>query len=226
MQDYEKEILRIRKVLHKNRKKFWEENRKNFDANIKNILDQLKLTINIDDKWKVYITSFNFISEKEIPPFHYDSFSSTNLIAASKNQGYEIAMFINKARLGFLSFPALIPLMIHEIKHVEQAAKHPKKYLMSMIKDKISEKLEHEADKDIAKVSDEFRKEEILESILYCYDQWGWTAAQEMADFWHSKIETIYGFGYLKDMTKEEYAAFLEAKSKKDINRFIDFFAL
>ncbi len=40
----------------------------------------------------------------------------------------------------------------------------------------------------------------------------------------HKERQGIYGGGYIKEMTKEEYEAFLKAKKNKNINIFIDFF--
>ena len=45
-----------------------------------------------------------------------------------------------------------------------------------------------------------------------------------MADFMYKQREKIYGGGYIKEMTKEEYSAFLESLKRKDIDIFMNFF--
>ena len=223
MKTYLKEIEKIRKILKvpDKRKKFWEENKKNFDRNIKELFEELKKNLKIDKKWRVYVASFSFISEKEIKPYDYDSFSSTNLIAKSEKQGFEIGIFLNKARLGFLSKPALIPMMMHELKHVEQAARNTLEYVESMFNDKVSEKLEKEAERQ---TEEEFRKEQIFESVLYCFDLGGWKFAEKMAEFLYKKICKIYGRGYEEAMKEQEYGIFLQAKKEKRIEKFIEYF--
>src|SRR3989344_9659949 len=114
-----------RKRLETNRKKFWEENEKNFKKNVKNIIDNYSFP----KEWKIYVVASNFLFDRKIFPFDYDSWSSTNLIAATKKQGFEVMIFLNKARLEFLSLSALIHLIAHEMVHVTQATRNPKKYL-------------------------------------------------------------------------------------------------
>lgn len=221
-----KEIFRIRKRLEEavksGRNKFWQENKKNFEKNILEIFNKIKGK-NKNKKWKIYILASEFLGKKSMP-YDYDSFSSTNLIAATKQQGFEIMVFLNKARIGFLSLPALIPLILHEFKHVKQAEKNPKNYLLSMLDDKLSKRLEEEAEKEIEKVSDEFRKEYALESVLYCYDIGGWEKAEKMMNFLFEQ-DKFYGGGYEKGVSEKEYKAFLNAKKEKNINLFIDIFA-
>ncbi|MBI2629708.1 hypothetical protein HYW76_01275 [Candidatus Pacearchaeota archaeon] len=215
-----KEAENSRRMLKSGRKIFFSENTKNFEKNINKILNTFKKEI--PNGWKVYLTAGNFIGKEKIMPYDYDSFSSTNLIAASEKQGKEIMIFINKSRLGFLSLPALIPIIIHELEHVKQAANNPKKYLLSMTDDKLSIKLEAEAENAVKKLPEELRKQEILESVVYCFETEGWNAAVKMADFFIN-IEKMYGGGYLRNITSQEYEALLKARKKNNINIFIDF---
>ncbi len=216
-------ILELRKKIKdkKERKKIWLENKRNFEKNILKIFSKIK-NKNLNKKWKIYILVGSFLEKKALP-YSYDSFSSTNLLAASKKQGFEVMVFLNRARIEFLSLPALIPLILHELEHVKQAQKNPKEYLLSMLNDKLSEKLEKEAEKESKKVSDEFKKEYTLESVLYCYDLGGWKKAKKMADFLFNQ-EKLYGGGYEKGISVREYKAFLNAKKEKNINLFIEIF--
>ena len=213
-------LKKSRERVRKNRDEFWEENKRNFKKNIKKIMGLYP----VPEKWRLYFVASNFLFDKEIFPFDYDSWSSTNLIAATNKQGFEVMMFLNKARLQFLSLPALIPLIEHEFVHVLQAAKNPKKYLKSIINDFLSKKGEIEAEKKVKNISDEFRKQWVLESILYCYDLNSWEFAKKMADFFYIQMENMYGGGYDKGMTKKEYERFLQSQEKKDIFYFIDYF--
>ncbi len=219
---YLKEIKRCRNALKKNRRRFWSVNKKNFANNLRRIIKTQKLPRG----WKIYIIASRFLSDKKILPFDYDSWSSVNLIAATKKQGFEIMMFFNIDRAEFLSIPGLIPLVIHEFKHVKQAAKSPRNYIKGITDDKIGRFLEEDAENDTKKLSDEFRKEAALEKILYCYDLGGWKIAQKMANFMYKKREEIYGGGYQKEMIKDEFKVFIDAKINKDINIFIDFFRI
>lgn len=211
-----KQIPKIRKRLLKNRKKFWRDNKKNFKRNIKLLVNGAELP----KRWKIYIVASNFLFDKKIFPFDYDSWSATNLISATKKQKFEIMLFFNKARSEFLSMPALIPLIKHELYHVNQVAKNPKEYLLSIINDNLSRKLEIEAEKN-ARANDEFKKEWVLESVLYCHDMGGWKFSKKMADFLFKEMKNIYGGGYERVMTKKEYEIFLKAMKKKDIGIFI-----
>lgn len=192
------------------RKKFWLRNIKNFEKNLE-ILVPKKI-----GKYKVYLVCGEF-SGKKIMPYDTGSFSSCNLLAASKKQGYEIMVFLNKARLGFLSSEALMPVILHEIKHIRQAVRNPKEYLISIIDDKISIRLEKEAEK----IDDKLRKRYALESVLYCYDNYGWSGAEKMAKFLFNS-DKLYGGGYKKTLSLKEYKAFLEARKKKNIDIFIE----
>lgn len=213
-------IRKSRKLLRGNRLEFWEDNKKNFKKNIKKIMEMYP----VQKKWKLYIVASDFLFDRKVFPFDYDSWSSTNLIAATNKQGFEVMMFLNKARLQFLSFPALIPIIEHEFVHVLQAMKTPKKYLKSIINDSLSKKLEIDAENGTNYISDEFRRQWVLESILYCYDLNGWKFAKKMADFLYLEMENMYGGGYDKGMKKEEYEIFLKAEDKQNISIFINLF--
>ena len=94
-----------------------------------------------------------------------------------------------------------------------------------MINDNLSKKLEIEAEKKVRDISDEYRKQWVLESIVYCYDLKGWLFAKKMADFFHKQMENMYGGGYDKGMNHDEYMCFIKAMKKKDINFFINYFS-
>ena len=211
-----KQIPKIRKKLLKNRKKFWKDNKRNFKKNIKLLVNGAELP----KRWKIYIVASNFLFDKKVFPFDYDSWSATNLISATNKQGFEIMLFFNKARSEFLSLPALIPLVGHELYHTNQVAENPKKYLLSITNDNLSRKLEAEAEKNTY-INDEFRKEWVLESVLYCYDIGSWKFAKKMTNFLFKEMKNIYGGGYERGMTKEEYEMFLKAMKKKDLSIFI-----
>ena len=203
-----------RKRLETNRKKFWEENEKNFKKNVKNIIDNYSFP----KEWKIYVVASNFLFDRKIFPFDYDSWSSTNLIAATKKQGFEVMVFLNKARLKFLSIPALIPIIEHEMIHITQATRNPKKYLKSIVNDSLSKKLEIEAENQVKNIDDEFRKQWVLESILYCYDLYGWNFAKSMAIFFHKEMENMYGGGYDKGMSDQEFKMFTKANHQVEIS--------
>src|SRR3989338_8699113 len=217
---FEEQIDIWRKKLKGPRGPFWEDNRKNFKRNVKKIIDSNPLP----KGWKLYVAASNFLFDEKIFPFDYDSWSSTNLIAASKKQGYEIMIFLNKARLEFLSLPALVHLIAHEMVHVEQAAKNPERYLKSIVDDEIAKEGEIEAESRVRNLSDKFREQWVLESVVYCYDFGGLSFSKKMADFFHGELENLYGGGYDKGMTEEEYQAFLKAMKEKEIDIFIEFF--
>jgi hypothetical protein len=211
------------------RKKYWEKNKQECRKNTYIVFDYLRKKWKIKKKWKIHLLVSKFVleSESKIAPYNYNSFSLTNLIGASPKQGYEIVIFLNKARIGFASLPALIPIIAHEMYHIKQIDRNLKQYNNSFLNDNLSNILEKEADKAVFSITNinEFRKQEILESILYCYDNFGgWTGSKKMADFWFKKIEKIYGGGYTKNMTPKEYNVFLNAMKKNKINLFINHF--
>ncbi|MBI5803484.1 hypothetical protein HY448_02250 [Candidatus Pacearchaeota archaeon] len=220
MKDFSHLIAESRRKLKENRKEFWSNNKKNHEENLKKLIDSFK----IPKGWKLFVTASRFLSKREILPFENGSWSSTNLIAATEKQGFEMMIFFNKARLEFLSMPGLIPIVEHEIEHVRQAARNPKEFLDSIRNDELSRKLEAQADGQAGKISGELRKQWVLESVVYCYDLGSWKAAKKMADFFYKHLEKIHGGGYEKAMTREEYKTFLDSMKKKDIRIFINFF--
>ena len=220
MEEFLNIINTSKRRLVESRLSFWEENKRNFKRNIKKLMALYPMP----PGWKLYLVTSDFLFDKTIFPFDYDSWSSTNLIASTKKQGFEIMIFFNKARLEFLSLPALIPIVEHEFVHVKQAARNPKKYLKSLVNDRISKELEIEAEKSVRNISDEFRKQWVLESILYCYDLNGWSFAKKMADFLYNQMENMYGGGYDKGMTKSEYEVFLVSLQNRDISKFMEYF--
>lgn len=198
----------------KNRKQFWIRNIRNFEKNVSRLFPK-KI-----GRYKIYLVASEF-SGKKVMPYDYDSFSFVQLITSSKKQGYEILVFLNKARLAFLSRKALMYIIRHELEHIKQAIKYTKKYVFSVFDNKISKDLEIDAEK--ANKEDE-RKAYASESVLYCYDLGGWRKAEKMAKYLF-KQDKMYCGGYDKGLSKEEYGAFLHAKKMKDIKIFIDFFS-
>jgi len=165
-----KQIKKTRHEIKYNRKEFWQKNRVNFKNNIKNITSFFKFPEN----WNVNIIASRFLLDKHTLPYDKDVWSFSDVVAATKNQGFEIVIFFNKTDLEFLSAPALLPIVVHEIKHVYQAAENPIEYNKATINDDVNKKYEKEADEFAAKYSEEFRKENILEKIMFCYDEEGW----------------------------------------------------
>jgi len=218
---FQKEIFQCRNKLKKNRKPFWENNKKTFCKNIIDILESCELP----KKWKTYIVASSFLSDKKILPFDYDSWSIVNLIAATKKQGFEIMVFINRSRAEFLSRPAIVPLILHEIQHVRQVANNPKKYITSALDDKVARLFEEDAEKSIRHLSGEFKREAVLESVLYCYDIGGWDCATKMANFLYNEREELYSGGYDKDMTDSDFELFQKAKRENKIDLFINHFS-
>jgi len=217
---FQREISQCRNKLKENRKLFWEDNKKNFCKNVMEILQKCELP----KDWKTYVVAANFLSNKEILPFDYDSWSIVNLIAATKKQGFETMVFINRSRAEFLSRPAVVPLILHEVQHIRQAAKNPKKFIAAMLDDKIAKSFEIDAEKHVKCFTDEFRQEAVLESVLYCYDVGSWKYATRMANFLYKEREDLYSGGYDKGMKDSEFNLFQQAKLKKKIDLFIDYF--
>ena len=212
-------ISRCRKKLYSasSRKKFWEGNKKNFERNIKRIIRELKFP----KKWKVYIATGSFLTDKRLLPFDYDVWSGTFLSSATKRQGFEILMFLNRRWAEFLSIPALIPLVVHEAEHAKHAAKHPRESLKSYFDDTLAKKDEKTAELAVRKLPKEFQDEAALESILYCYDIGGWKVAKKMADYLWKEQAEIYSGGYDPGMTKAQYNLFLRSKKTRDIKSLI-----
>ncbi|MBI5871680.1 hypothetical protein HZB88_01190 [archaeon] len=217
-------ILECRSRLLNNRPEFWAGNIENFEKNALVVIR--KFQADIPSKWKVYVVVSTFLPYRKIRPYDYDSWSATNLIGATRRQGFEIMLFLNRARAEFLSIPALIPLIAHELKHTEQAANNPVRYLGSIMDDALSKEIEEKAERVSKQVPDECRREYVLESILYCYDAWKWAGAKEMADFMYKNHSRMYGGGYNDLMRKDEYKIFLTARKEKDINIFMQSFLI
>jgi hypothetical protein len=199
------------------RKKFWEENKANFEQNVKTIVRALISP----KKWKVYFATGNFLSEKQILPYDYDKWSGVFLVGATKGQGFEIMVFLNKASLEFLSLPALIPLIIHEAEHIKQIVRSPRKSFNGRFNDAFARHQEIEAERAVRRLPQKFVDEAALESILYCFDKGGWGMAQKMADFLYKKQPEAYGGGYDRGMTKEQHQLFLRSKKARNIRMFI-----
>jgi len=222
MESLLKELLTCRKKIKANRKKFWEENKKNFETNIQKLvkLNQDKLP----KGWKVYLVASSFLSDKEIKPYDYDAWSVTELVTATQRQGFEIMIFFNKSGSGFLSAPALLSLVVHEIRHANQAAEAPEHYHKGSLNDVIAREREVDAEKEVKKISEEFRRQSTLENVLYSFDTYGWKGAKEMAILLHKGTAELYAGGYDQEMTEQEYIVFLESEKKRDINIFLNYF--
>jgi len=222
MDKFLRKIKECRKILHSpsKRRKFWKENKNNFEKNVVAIID----TLSFPKKWRIYVTAGNFLPKKKVTPYDYDSWNSTFLVAATKRQGFEIIIFLNKARSEFLSLPAIIPLIVHESGHIKQAARSPQKYFRSYFNDAIAQKDEAEAELELQKLPQEMIDEAALESILYCFDKGGWNMAQKMANYLHKEQPEAYSGGYTQGMTKKQYQLFSRSKKAKDINILIDEF--
>jgi hypothetical protein len=145
-------------------------------------------------------------------------------VSATKEQGFNIVIFFNKSDLEYLSLPALLPIVVHEAEHVCQVPKDPRTYVLATVDDNISIELEKGADAEVKKYSDEYRRENLLEKIVYCFDKTNWTGAKKMADYLYKEAKDAFGGGYDQEMKKAEYDVFMEAYEEKDINIFIDYF--
>ena len=219
---YLKQIKKSRHEIKYNRKNFVQKNRVNFLNNLKTLISFFEFPKN----WKVNIVASNFLMDNDTKSMPYDNdvWCFVDVVAASKNQGYDLIVFFNRADIEFLSAPALIPIIVHELKHVEQATKNPKSYIETSYNDELNQTYEKEAEAERNNYSDEFRKQDILEKVLYCYDKKGWKGAKKMAHYLYEENENAFGGGYMKEMTKEEYELFEKAEDEKDIDIFIDYF--
>lgn len=215
-----KQVKKARHELKYNRKEFWSKNRVNFRNNIKTLLS----FFNFPEGWNVSIIASRFLLDRHTLPFDKDVWSFSDVVGATEAQGFDIVLFFNKTDLEFLSSPALLPLVVHEVAHVYQAAKDTKNYVTSAVDDKLSREYEAGADGEARKYSDEFRRENILEKILYCFDERGWQGAKKMADYLYKEAKEAFGGGYDQEMTDEEYKAFQKAEEEKDIDIFIEHF--
>lgn len=215
-----KQLRKSRQELKDNRKNFWNRNKVNFRNNIKTLISFFKFP----DNWNVSIIASRFLLDRYTLPYDRDVWSFSDVVGATKNQGFDIILFFNKSDLEFLSLPALLPLVVHEVAHVHQAAIDTKNYVISAVDDELSRKYEQEAEAEVRKYNDEFRKENTLEKILFCYDERGWDGAKKMAEYLHSEAKDAYGGGYDQPITEEEYKVFLKAEEEKDIEILIDYF--
>lgn len=217
---YLKQLKKARLEIKNDRKNFWNKNSVNFRNNIKNLISFFKFP----EGWGVNIIASRFLLDRFTMPYDKDVWSFSDIVAATKNLGFEIIIFFNKTDLEFLSAPALLPIVVHEVKHVFQAAEDPKTYVSQTVDEKLSREYEKDADAEVRKYSDEFRKENVLEKIIYCYDKEGWKGAKKMAQYLYEEAENAFGGGYDQQMTKEEYNIYLKAEDEKDIDIFIDYF--
>lgn len=215
-----KQIKKARQELKYTRNGFWSKNRVNFRNNIKSLISFFKFP----EGWTISIVASRFLLDRHTLPYDKDVWSFSDVIAATPNQGFDIVLFFNKTDLEFLSAPALLPLVVHEVAHVFQASENPKTYVKCAVDDELNIKYEENADSEARKYSDEFRRENILEKILYCFDEEGWKGAKKMVDYLYKEAKNAFGGGYDQEMTKEEYEFFLKSEDEKDINIFIDYF--
>ena len=216
---YLKQLKKARFELKNDRKNFWNKNTVNFRNNIKNLISFFEFP----KGWGVSIIASRFLLDRHTMPYDPDVWSFSDVVQATEKQGFDIVIFFNKTDLEYLSAPALLPLVVHEVRHVYQAVEDPIKYVKQTVDDDLSKKYEQDADAEIKKYSDEFRKENVLEKIMYCYDEEGWKGAKKMVEYLYEQEETI-SKGYDREMTKEEYESFEKAKDEKDIDIFIDYF--
>lgn len=223
IEEFEKflrQVKRARQEIKSDRPDFWKKNRVNFKNNIKTLIGHYKFP----EGWIVNTIASNFLLDKEAMPYDMDVWSFSDVVSATKEQGYNIVIFFNKADLEFLSLPALLPIVVHEAEHVFQVPKNTKKYVLAGVDDEISREFERGADAEVRKYSDEFRRENVFEKIMYCFDKRSWAGAKKMADYLYKEAEDAFGGGYDQEMTKEEYRIFMKAFEEKDIDIFIDSF--
>ncbi len=221
--DFDKFLRQVRKArqeIKSDRPDFWKKNRINFKNNIKTLIGFYKFP----EGWVVNTIASNFLMDKESMPYDIDVWSFSDVVSATEGQGFNIVIFFNKADLEYLSLPALLPIVAHEAEHVFQAPKDTKRYVLQTIDDNISKEFEKGADEEARKYSDEYRRENLLEKIVYCFDKASWAGAKKMADYLYKEAKDAFGGGYDQEMKKEEYLEFMKAHEEKDINVFIDYF--
>jgi hypothetical protein len=215
-----KQVKKARQEIKYNRKNFWNKNKVNFNNNIKTLISCFKFPEN----WTVSTIASRFLLDKFTMPYDKDVWSFSDVIGATKDQGFDIVLFFNKTDLEFLSLPSLLPIVVHEVAHVYQAAHDTNKYVTSAINDELSKKYETEADAEAKKYSDEFRKENVLEKVMFCYDEQSWKGARKMMDYLYLEAKDAFGGGYDQEVTEDEYKVFKKAEEEKDIDLFIDYF--
>jgi hypothetical protein len=211
-----------REDLKRNKEEFWKKNKSEFDRNIK----QLTSLYKFPKPWKVHVIAADFLSKsgKELMPYDKNSWCFVDIVGATRKQGFDIVVFFSKSDLQYLSLPAMTSLVVHEMRHVYQAIKNPKKYSEQTVNDELYKKFEEEAEAEIRRYPDDLRKQAVLEKIIYSYSTKGWQGAQKEAYYLYEECQYAFGDGYKREMEKEEYDLFLEAKKKKDINLFIESF--
>jgi hypothetical protein len=217
-----RQIKKARQELKYNRANFWTKNKDNFRNNIKTLCGFFPAP----QGWNLNIIASHFLLERVETgmPYDRDVWSFSDVVSGTESQGKEIVVFFNRADLEFLSAPALLPIVVHEMIHVIQAATDKEKYVMATFDDEVSKKYEKQADSEVKKYSEEFRKQNVMEKVLFCYDKEGWKGARKIADYLFKEAQNAFGGGYDQDMTKIEYEKLLEAEEEKDIDVFIDYF--
>jgi len=215
-----KQVAKARKEIKYNRADFWNKNKVNFKNNIKTLISCFKFPEN----WTVNTIASRFLLDKPVMPYDKEVWSFSDVVSGTKEQGYEIVLFFNKTDLEFLSLPALLPIIVHESEHVYQAAKDTKTYVTLAVNDELNRKYEKEADAEVRKHSDEFRKQYVLENVMWCYDEEGWKGAKKIVNFLYNEAKDAWGGGYEQDITKAEVDIFNKAEDEKDIDIFIDYF--
>jgi hypothetical protein len=217
---YLKQIKKARFEIKNDRKNFWNKNKVNFRNNIKNLVSFFEFP----KGWIVSIIASRFLLDRYTMPYDKDVWSFSDVVGATDKQGFDIVIFFNKTDLEYLSAPALLPIIVHEVKHVYQAAENPVKYVKQTVDDELSKEYEEDAEAGVRKYSEEFRKENCLEKVMFCYDKEGWKGAKKMVHYLYEEAEDAFSSGYDEEMTKEEYEVFLKAEEEKDIDIFIDYF--
>ena len=215
-----RQVKKARQEIKYHRPNFWNKNRINFKNNIKTLVSFFKFP----DGWVVDTIASKFLLDKPSMPYDLDVWSFSDVISATENQGFNIVLFFNKTDLEFLSLPALLPIVVHEVAHVYQAARNTKEYVQAAVNDETSIKYEEEADAEVRKYSEEFRRQNIIEKIMYCFDERGWEGAKKMVDYLHNGVKDSFGGGYDEAMNKKEYEIFKKSEEEKDIDIFIDHF--
>lgn len=216
-----KQIKKARQELKYNRSNFWTKNKDNFRNNIKTLCGYFPAPTG----WNLNIIAAHFLLDRgEGMPYDRDVWSFSDVVSGTESQGKEIVVFFNRADLEFLSAPALLPIVVHEMVHVVQAATDKEKYLTSTFNDETSRKYENLADGEVKKYSGEFRKQNVMEKVLFCYDKEGWKGARKIADYLYKEAQNAFGGGYDQDMLKVEHDKLLEAEKEHDLDIFIDYF--
>ena len=216
-----RQIKKARQELKYNRENFWSKNKVNFRNNLKTLISFYKFP----DGWNVStIASYFLLDKGEVMPYDHEVWSFVDVVSGTEAQGKDIVVFFNRTDLEFLSLPALIPIVVHEMAHVEQAAKEPEKYIKAVVSDEVNKKYEENAEAEVKKYNEEFRKQNVMEKILFCFDKKSWKGARKMADYLFKEAPESFGGGYDQDMKKEEYETYEKAEEEKDIDIFIDYF--